>query len=370
MRFNRIRSLIIKELLAVWRDKKSRIVLIGPPLMQLIIFTFAATLEVDNVNVAILDRDHGKPSYELIQRIQGSPRFKDVLHLNSRKELSEAIDTQQALLAVAFDANFSKDLAAGRQAKVQVILDGRRSNAAQIALGYVTRMVREMGAEISILRGESGPPADMAVRHWFNPNLDFINHTVPCLVGILTMTVTLLVTALSVAREREMGTFDQLLVSPLRPHEILLGKTVPALIIGFFEGSLITGAAVYGFGIPLRGELYLLFGGMFVFVVAIIGIGLFISSISMTQQQAILGAFTFMAPSIMLSGFATPIDNMPLWLQDITMINPIRHFIVISKGVFLKSMSLEVVWQNAWPMVIIAAFTLIASGWLFGRKLE
>jgi len=370
MRLSRIFSLIVKELLAVWRDKKSRIVLIGPPLVQLIVFTFAATLEVDNVNVAVLNRDNGKASYELIQRIEGSPRFSKVLYPGSEAELASMIDAQQALLALTFDAEFSRDLAKGEQATVQAILDGRRSNAAQIALGYVTQMVGNLSAEVSAMRGEPGPPGMFEVRHWFNPNLDFIQHTVPCLVGILTMTVTLLVTSLSVAREREMGTFDQLLVSPLTPGEILLGKTVPAMLIGFAEGSVIIAVAVLGFHVPLRGDLPLLFGGMFVFVAAIIGIGLFISSISMTQQQAILGAFTFMAPAIMLSGFATPVDNMPHWLQTITLANPIRHFIVISKGVFLKDMSLAVVWQYTWPMIIIAACTLTASAWFFGRKLE
>jgi ABC-2 type transport system permease protein len=370
MRLSRIRSLIIKEILAVWRDKRSRIVLIGPPLMQLIIFSFAATLEVDNVNVAVLDRDRGKPAHEIIRRIEGSPRFADILHPKSRKEMDRMIDDQEVLLAVAFQDDFSGNLASGGRAEVQVILDGRRSNASQIVLGYVTRIVRGVGAEIALERGGAGPPADMSVRHWFNANLDYINHTLPCLVGILTMIVSMLVTALSVAREREMGTFDQLLVSPLKPHEILVGKTVPALIIGFVEGVVIIAAAVFAFDVPFRGEPLLLLGGMFVFVVAMIGIGLFISSISSTQQQAILGAFTFMAPSVMLSGFATPIDNMPQWLQAFTLINPLRHFIVISKGVFLKAMDPAVVWQSVWPMMIIAVFTLAASGWLFGRKLE
>jgi ABC-2 type transport system permease protein len=338
--------------------------------MQLVIFSFAATLEVDNVDVAVLNRDNGHAAFEIIQRIDGSPRFRDILYPESRAEMTEMINEQDVLVAVSFKDGFTKELVAGKQADVQVILDGRRSNAAQIALGYLTRMVRDYGAQVSMQKGGGNPPAEMAVRHWFNPNLDFINHTLPSLVGILTMIVSLIVTALSVAREREMGTFDQLLVSPLKPHEILAGKTVPALIIGFIEGLIIIAAAVFAFRVPFRGDLILLLAGMFVFVVSMIGIGLFISSISKTQQQAILGAFTFMAPAVMLSGFATPIDNMPDWLQTFTMANPLRHFIVISKGVFLKAMSAEVVLESILPMAIVAIFTLSASGWLFGRKLE
>lgn len=370
MRLLRVRSLVIKEILAVWRDKRSRIVLIGPPLMQLVIFSFAATLEIDNISVAVLDGDRSKASYEIIQRLEGSPRFSRLLYPRSRQEMTSMIDAQEALLAVVFQDGFGRELAAGGRAGAQAILDGRRSNASQIALGYLTRIVQDYGGEISAERGGPGPPAELAVRHWFNPNLDFINHTLPCLVGILTMIVSMLVTALSVAREREMGTFDQLLVSPLKPHEILTGKTVPAMIIGFVEGMVIIAAAVLAFQVPFRGELYLLMGGMFVFVAAMIGIGLFISSISSTQQQAILGAFTFMAPAVMLSGFATPVDNMPGWLQTVTLANPLRHFIVVSKGVFLKSMDAATVWQNVWPMALIALFTLSAAGWLFGRKLE
>ena len=184
------------------------------------------------------------------------------------------------------------------------------------------------------------------------------------------MLIALTVTGLSVARERELGTFDQLLVSPLRPIEILIGKTVPGIIIGLFEGSIIIFAAIWIFHIPFAGSFLLLYLSMFVFVLSIIGVGLFISSLSNTQQQAILGAFVFMTPAVTFSGYATPIENMPEWLQQATVINPVRYYLVIAKGLFLKDMPASIVFENIWPMAIIAFVNLVAATWFFRRRLE
>jgi ABC-2 type transport system permease protein len=184
------------------------------------------------------------------------------------------------------------------------------------------------------------------------------------------MLVSLIITALSIARERELGTFDQLLVSPLLPIEILLGKSIPAVIIGMIEGTIIIAAAVFIFGVPFTGSLGYLYLGMFVFICSVVGVGLFISSLSSTQQQAILGGFIFMAPAVLLSGFATPVENMPSWLQYITYANPLRYYLVIAKGVFLKAMPLSIVLNNVWPMIIIAFFTLSLSTWFFRHRLQ
>jgi ABC-2 type transport system permease protein len=207
-------------------------------------------------------------------------------------------------------------------------------------------------------------------RNWFNPNLDYKWYTLPSLVAILSMLVSLLVTAMSVAREREVGTFEQLLVSPLRPVEILAGKAAAALLVALVEASVILLIAVFGFKVPFQGSVPLLYGAMTVFLLSIIGVGLFISALSMTQQQAILGTFTFMVPAVVLSGFATPIENMPHWLQSITPGNPLRWFLVIVRGIFLKGMPAADVAANTWPMAIIALVTLSAAAILFRKRME
>jgi ABC-2 type transport system permease protein len=370
MTAGRIGALIVKELLAVLRDKRSRIVLVGPPLIQLLVFSFAATLEVKNVSLALLNQDNGAAAWELVQRLQASPTFTRVRHLRGAEEIAPALDAKQALLAVRIPPDFSRRLARGRPTEIQVILDGRRSNAAHIVQGYVARIVETFTRDLAARRGVPLASSVLLTRHWFNPNLNFIWYTVPSLVGILTMVIGLVVTALSVARERELGTFDQLLVSPLTPTEILIGKTVPALIIGAAEGSIILFAGILLFGVPMTGSIALLYAAMVVFLAAVIGVGLFISSLSMTQQQALLGAFVFMVPAVLLSGFASPIENMPDWLQPVTWFNPLRHFLVIVQGVFLKSMPADIVFSSTWPMAVIALFTLIGAGTLFRRRLE
>jgi drug efflux transport system permease protein len=364
----RIKTLIVKELLALLRDKKSRFVLIVPPLVQLFVFSFAATLEVNNQSLAILNQDHGRPAAVLAARFAAAGTFSEILHLSRPEQIAPLIDRQQAIAVLWIPTDFSANLAAGRPAQVSFIADGRKTNAAQIVQGYAQRIVNQYRVEHA---PGGGPPAvQLAVRNWFNPNLEFRWYTVPSLVCILTTLIGVLVTALSVAREREMGTFDQLLVSPLHPLEILAGKALPALLVAVAEGSFMILAATFLLQVPFNGSLLLLYAGMVVFLAAVIGVGLFISSLSMTQQQAILGTFVFIVPAVILSGFATPIENMPDWLQLVTYANPLRYFMVVVKGVFLKDVSAAVVWSQTWPMAIIAAGTLGSATWLFRRRME
>ncbi|MFQ5348313.1 MAG: ABC transporter permease [Rhodothalassiaceae bacterium] len=367
--WHRIRTLVIKEFLAVLRDKRSRLVLVGPPLFQLLIFALAATLDVKNVAIAILDKDGGPAAIELALRIAGAPAFSHIEMVHSEAELGEAIDRQEAIAAIHIDRRFSRDVLAGRPATVQVILDGRRSNAAQIVLGYIQTILSDFSDELAARRGLPRPAVTIA-RNWFNPNLIYSWFTVPGLVAILTMLIGFMVTALSVARERELGTFDQLLVSPLSPFEILVGKMLPATVIGIAEGSFMLVMAITVFAIPLTGHVLLLYFALFVFVLSVVGLGLFVSSLAMTQQQAILGGFVVLSPSVLLSGFATPVENMPSWLQTLTMANPLRHMIVISRGVFLKDMPFEAMLPSLWPMAVIGAVTLLAAGLLFRARLE
>lgn len=359
--FHRLKALIIKELLAILRDKRSRMLLIIPPLAQMIIFSFAATLEVKNVSIGILNNDGGKASRELAQRFHGAPSFRHITYLKGVQEIQPLIDSQDAILVVHIASDFSKRVEAGEPSQVQFILDGRRSNSAQIVQGYAASIVNQFNGS---------QPVELVARNWFNPNLTYIWHTVPSLIGILSTLIGLIVTGLSVARERELGTFDQLLVSPLKPFEILLGKTIPSFFLAWCEGLLILGVAIFIFKVPFTGSILLLIVGLSVFLLSVVGVGLFISAVSSTQQQAVLGAFVFMVPAMLMSGFATPIENMPPWLQIIAEGNPLKHFMIIIKGVFLKDMPPSLVAANAWPILVIALLTLGGASWLFRSKLE
>lgn len=368
----RVRALVRKELLAVLRDPRSRIVLIGPPLLQLFIFSYAATLDVTHVPLGILNRDGGRWGAELVQRLDGSSTFTRLVPVRALREAEQSIAVRDVLGVVHIGPEFSRDLEAGRPAALQVLLDGRRSNAAQVVQGYLRTVVGDLAADIEQrggpIRMTRGDP--VVERHGFNPNLDYQWFTVPSLMGIIALVISLMVTGLSVARERELGTFDQLLVSPLRIHEILIGKAVPPLLIGTALATVFLLAAVVVFGIPFRGSLLLLYASLFAYLASIIGVGLFISSLAQTQQQAFLGAFLFAVPAVLLSGFASPVENMPGWLQPLTWADPLRHFLVIVKGVFLKDLPAAEVVANALPLVPIAGVTLAAAAWTFTRRIE
>lgn len=366
----RIMALVIKELLAILRDKRGRMTLIIPPLMQLFIISHAASLEVKNISLVVYNQDTGWYSHELIERLKGSRYFRNIYYVNSQSSLTRAIDDQHAIAAISIQENFSRELATKRTPTVQVILDGRRSNSAQIVFGYISRITQNFNESIAIQRHSLAGHPIAVFRSWFNPNLDYILYTVPCLVGILSMILSMMVTSLSVAREREMGTFDQLLVSPYSTSEIVIGKMIPALIIAVTESSLIMIVAIIAFSIPFQGSLWLFYFSMIIFIISIVGVGLFISSVSYSQQQAILGTFVFIMPTMLLSGFATPIENMPAWLQPITWFIPISHFFVIIKGIFLKDLSAMDVLSNTWPMAFVGVATLLMAGWMFKKRLE
>lgn len=368
--WNRIICLIYKEILAVWRDKKSRTVLVVPPLVQLFIFSFAATLDVQNVSIGILNRDSGEQAIELVQRFHGSPTFVAITYLSSVSEMTKYIDNQKGVMVLSIDEQFSRNLDAKKNATVQMIMDGRKSNTAQIVAGYATRIIDQFNHDFAAKVGLKQQNTEIIPRNWYNPNLIYYWFNVPNLSGILTLLIALIVTALSVARERELGTFDQLLVSPLIPIEIMIGKMIPAVMISMIEGTVIVLAGMFVFQIPFTGSILYLYLNMFVFVTSIVGIGLFISALCYTQQQAILGTYVFMSPAILLSGFATPIENMPHWLQVVTYFNPLRYYLVVAKGIFLKAMPLGVVLQNTWPLVLIALFTLTGATLFFKSKLE
>jgi ABC-2 type transport system permease protein len=326
-------------------------------------------MEVRGSAVAIYNEDNGAESIELSQRIAKTSAFTSVINVYSQSSLQKVIDKQQALLAVHFPQNFSRNLLSLQEsqqpAQVQIILDGRRSNSGQIASAYISQIISEYALEKA-----ARPHSSITVRHAYNPNLNFKWHIVPCLIAIITTVGCLNVTALSVAREREEGTFDQLMVSPLTPTYIMIGKAVPGIIVATAQATFIALVAMFGFRIPFTGSFLLLLAAIATYGLSLSGVGLFISSVCSTQQQAFLGVFTFMIPAMMLSGFIGPIENMPQFLQVLSRGNPLTYFIPTIKGLFLKQFSTADVLPNLWPMLLIAFFTLSAGLWMFKRRME
>jgi ABC-2 type transport system permease protein len=335
--------------------------------MQLILFGFASTLEVKNFNLGIYDQDRGAWSREVIDSAAGSRNVGRLVRLDSPAAVARAINNRDVIAVMIFDASFSRDVAAHRPAQVQVVYDGRRSNAAQIVSGYLGQIVASVGAEVT---ATAQPVAGSVVTNWFNPNLDYLWFTMPALIVTIAALSVLSVTSQSVARERELGTFDQLLVSPMRTAEILAGKVTPALLLGTFNASVYMLLIPTVFGVPFVGSVVMFYLALFAYLIALIGIGLLVSILARTQQQAFLGMFLSVIPLIMLSGYAAPVDNMPRWLQVITQANPLAHFLVITEGLFLKGMPPGDVLTDLWPLLIIAAVTLTGSALFFRAKLE
>jgi ABC-2 type transport system permease protein len=365
----RIIALVIKEFLALLKDPKSRFVIVGPPVVQLLVFGYAATFDLANVPFAVYNESPGEESQALLARFRGSSNFHEVATITRDEQIAPLIDNKQILLVVHIGPQFSRDLQTKGTAAVQIILDGRDSNTAMLAMGYVQKVVAYFNRLWVRQHGLTGPAARLVVRAWFNPNLVSRWFIVPGIVGLLTLVVTMLVTALSVAREREQGSFDQLLVTPYRPWEILVGKAIPGFVIGIAEATLIILVAVFWFQVPLLGSLAALYTGLFLFLLSAIGVGLMISSLSVTQQQGLLGAFMFLVPAIILSGFATPILNMPPIVQKLTLINPMRYFMVIVRGVFLEGTPFHLLIDQFWPLALIGIVTLRIASWLFRRRM-
>jgi ABC-2 type transport system permease protein len=365
--WTRLGALIVKELLAAFRDPRARMALVGPPIIQLFLFAYAATLEVSNVPIGVLNQDWGIASEQLIGRFERASAFSEIRRYASPADVKAAIDRQEVMIVVHIGQDFSRKLAAGEPATVQLLLDGRRSNSAQIVNGYVGTIVRQFSEDF---REGRAAPSEIVDRSWYNPNREYRTAMVPTLIGILSMTMVLMIVGMSVARERELGTFEQLLVSPLQPLEIVIGKAVPGLIVGLAQGAVIALIVIGVFGIPMAGSPLALFAGLLVFLLAVIGVALFISSLVANQQQAMMGIMVFMMPSMLLSGFASPVQNMPVWLQPVAMINPLTHFMVIMRGVFLRDMPFWLVAQRIWPMALIGVVTISAAAWLFRRRVQ
>ncbi len=363
----RLKAQFIKELLSFLRDPRTRLMLIVPPIVQLMIFSFAITLEVKNASIAIYDKDHGYWAQEFVQQLRMASFVGRISFVQNTHELQQKIDKREVLLTIEIPESFSRQVAAGKEATIQLIVDGRRANSGQIAAGYVQSIAMKLSGQIA---PEVKYDQMLAVRHWFNPNLIYQWFVVPGFVGVISMLMALIVTGLSIARERELGTFNQLLVSPCTPGEIIVAKTLPAVLIGSTVGMVMVGMALLIFRLPHHGSILLLYFLMILFILSVVGIGLMISSVSATQQQAILGTFAVLVPMILMSGFATPVENMPALLQMIAEAIPLKHFQIIVQGTFLRDMSAIEVWSHAWPLAAIACCTLTLATVMIKRRLQ
>lgn len=363
----RILALIKKEFITIWKDPKSRGIIIAMPLLQLFVFANAITMEVKNIDTVIIDRDNSVESRELISRFENSRRFRKFYFVESEKDFQSKLDNQQVQIGIYINNDFSSSVKSKTPTSVLIVADGRQTNSAAIAGGYASQIIESYNSEIA---GSDGAGIIPVARNWFNPNLEYRWYILTVIIAMLALVITLLLTALSIAREREMGTFDQLIVSPLSSFEILLGKTIPPLIIAMGLTVIMTLIIVTCFKVPFAGSICLFLVSIFISLLSIVGVGLFISSICKTQQQAILGVITFQMPAVLLSGFISPIEDMPLGWQYLTWINPVRFFMVLTRGIFLKGMGLEDILTNLIPLILIAIVTLTLASWTFKRRLD
>ncbi|HTU61720.1 MAG TPA: ABC transporter permease [Polyangiales bacterium] len=366
----RLLAIIRKELIGMLRDRRARMSLIIPPVIQLLIFAQAATMEVKNIELAIVDLDRGPVAAEIVQQLRGSPSFESLPLYPSVAAAREHVEREQVIGILVLPSGMSADITAGRPTSAQLLLDGRRSNAAGITTQYVSGIVQNVGVQLA---GRAQPSMSAArpevvINNWFNPNLDYKWFILPNLVGNLSLGVALMLTALSVSRERELGTFDQTLVSPATPFEIALGKLLPPLLVAVVQTSLYLVLVTQLYGVPFRGSIPLFYASVITFAAACAGIGLFISSIAQTQQQAFLGAFAVLLPFALLSGFATPVENMPFWLQFVTGINPLAHMLRLMQGLFLKDASALSLVHLLGKLGLIALVTVTSSIFLFQRR--
>jgi ABC-2 type transport system permease protein len=367
--FFRILALTRKELLAVLKDPRGRFTLFVPALLQTLLFGYAATFDLNDVPYAVLDQDRSEASYELLAGLDGSGVFRRVANLDREQDIETYINQRRALLAIQIGPDFERRLHSGRPADVQVIADGRNSNTAGTAVGYVGAVIEAFNADWRAAHGQAALPVRVITRAWYNPNLESRWRMIPSLIGTLTMLQTVLLTAMSVAREREQGTFDQLLVTPFRPAEIMAGKTLPSMLVGTAQATTILLVAQFWFRIPFAGSLLTLYVGLSLFLLAAVGIGLFVSSIAATMQQAMLYSFVLMMPFTLLSGLTTPISNMPRPLQILTLINPLRYAIEIAQRVYLEGAGLGELFHTLWPLAALAAVTLPTAAWMFRHRL-
>lgn len=365
----RLMALIRKELLTVLKDPSSRTILFVPVLLQSMLFGYGATYDLTNVPYAVLDQSRSTTSAALLARLDGTGYFQRVETLASAERIAPLIDTQRALMVIRIDALLEQKLAAGESAPIQLLLDARNSTTANSAAAYVGAIVDAFNADQLRRHGGAGAPLTIETRAWYNPNLETRWNFMPALIASLSMLQTLLLTALSVAREREQGTFDQLLVTPLSPLEIMVGKAIPPMMIGLVQSTLVLLVTRFWFHIPMAGSLLTLYAALLAFILAAVGIGLAISALSLNMQQAMLYTFVLLMPMMLLSGLNTPVATMPRVLQIATLANPLRFGIDMVRRIYLEGVGMSALASDLLPLLLIAAVTLPSAAWLFRHRL-
>lgn len=362
--------MVIKEFIHIFRDRRMKAVIFITPLAQLIIFGYAVTTDVNTIRTAIYDLDKSYESRELIRRFSSSGYFTLDYYISSNTAIQDLFDSGKITTAIQINSNFSSDLKRGRQTEIQVLVDGADSNTALVAMGYANRIIMKYSNDLYINRAISRPVRlEVSARAWYNPDLASRNYNVPGVIAIMIMLICLLLTAMAIVREREMGTMEQLMVTPLKPVELILGKTIPFALIGFFDMFLTTAVGTLWFSIPVTGSLLLLFFCTAIYLLSVLGIGLFISTISKTQQQAMMATFLFFAPAVLLSGLMFPIENMPLVVQYGTYLNPLRYFLVIIRGIFLKGNGMYILWPQMLGLFVLGIFVMTMSSLRFKKRM-
>lgn len=374
----RVKQMIIKEWIQVLRDKRTRFILIIPPIIQMLVFGYAATYEIHHVPMVVVDLDHSQTSRDLVSRFVSSPYFDVKWQISDSRELSDLIDRGDATVGVEIHAGFAQLLTKGETAPVQVIVDATNSNTALIASGYVSQIALGFARDyqqdriyrIAPQLVEVMPSVVLAARPWYNVNLSSRWFFVPGVIGSLTLVLVITLTAFAVVREREIGTLEQIMVTPIRPAEFILGKTLPFFLIGLFDVTLIATVGSLWFRVPFRGQIWVLFVGALLFLLCMLGVGLLISTVSSTQQQAMVTSFFYIMPAITFSGFGFPISTMPQWMQYITYALPLRYFLVVLRGTYLKGVGMDILWPEMAAMAGLGVGMLTLAVLRFHKALD
>jgi ABC-2 type transport system permease protein len=367
----RIKYMIKKEFIQIFRDRKMKPIIFVAPVLQLIVFGYAVTMDVANIRTAVYDLDKTSVTREIARRFESSGYFRIVAYPGSDGEVRQLLDKGDVTVVLSFDRRFTSDLEARRRATMQLLLDGTDSNTAQVAAGYASRIISQFSQDLIMKTGYgTGARLDARPRAWYNADLKSRNYNVPGVIAIMVLLVCLLLTAMAIVREREIGTMEQLMVTPIRPAELILGKTIPFAVIGFFDMLLVTLVGVIWFEVPIRGSIPLLSVATAVYLLSVLGFGLFISTISRTQQQAMMASFLFFAPAVLLSGLMFPIENMPSIVQLVTYLNPLRYFLIIIRGVFLKGAGIGILWPQFLALFILGVSVVAMSTLRFKKRLN